>query len=174
MVETLSRELDEIAATLADTIHEHLVELEDDLRPRTLQAARANLGVIVTMMREGDDPGSAVPPAEAIGYAKEYVVRGLELSLMQRAYRTGQSAFAGIVLERLRAATDDADLLAEAMSFFNAWIFAWVEAIERRLTDVYTSEREEWVRGAAAARSIAAKRALASPGRSPLSSLQTT
>jgi hypothetical protein len=152
VVETLSRELDEIAATLADTIHEHLLELEDDLRPLTLQAARSNLGVIVTMMREGDDPGSAIPPAEAIGYAKEYVVRGLELSLMQRAYRTGQSAFAGIVLERLRAATDDADLLAEAMSFFNAWIFAWVEAIERRLTDVYMSEHAQWERGATAVR----------------------
>jgi hypothetical protein len=150
LVETLSRELDEIAATLADTIHEHLLELEDDMRPWTLQAARSNLGVIVTMMREGDDPGSAQPPAEAIGYAKEYVVRGLELSLMQRAYRTGQSTFAGIILERLRAATDDADLLAEAMAFFNAWIFAWVEAIERRLTDVYMSEHTQWVRGATA------------------------
>jgi PucR C-terminal helix-turn-helix domain/GGDEF-like domain len=152
LVETLSRELDEIAATLADTIHERLSELEDDLRPWTLQAARSNLGVIVTMMRDGDDPGSAVPPAEAISYAKEYVVRGIELSLMQRAYRIGQGIFSGIVLERLRAATDDADLLAEGMSFFNAWIFAWVETIERRLTDVYMGEHAQWVRGADAVR----------------------
>jgi hypothetical protein len=152
LVETLSRELDEIAATLGETIHEHLFELEDDMRPWTLQAARSNLGVIVTMMREGEDPESAQPPAEAVGYAKEYVARGLELSLMQRAYRTGQGAFAGIVLERLRAATEDADLLAEAMTFFNAWIFAWVEAIERRLTDVYMSEHAQRVRGAAAVR----------------------
>jgi hypothetical protein len=152
LVETLSRELDGIAKELADTIHAHLVELEDDLRSWTLQAARSNLGVIVTMMREGDDPGTAQPPAEAISYTKEYVVRGLDLSLMLRAYRTGQGAFAGIVLERLRKATDDADLLAEAMSFFNAWIFAWVEAIERRLTDIYMSEHAQWVRGADAVR----------------------
>jgi hypothetical protein len=152
MVETLSRELDGIAATLADTVHAHLPELEEDMRPWTLQAARSNLGVIVTMMREGDDPGSVSPPPEAIGYAKEYVVRGLELSLMQRAYRTAQGVFGGIILERLRVATDDADLLAEAMAFFNAWVFAWVEAIERRLTDVYVSEREQWVGGAGAVR----------------------
>ena len=94
----------------------------------------------------------AYPPAEAIGYAKEYVVRGLELSLMQRAYRTGQRVFAGIILERLRAATDDADHLAEAMAFFNAWIFAYVETVERRLIDIYVSEREQWVRGVAAVR----------------------
>jgi PucR C-terminal helix-turn-helix domain/GGDEF-like domain len=152
LVETLSHELDEIAATFADTVHEHLPELEEDMRPWTLQAARSNLGVIVTMMREGDDPGSVHPPPEAIGYAKEYVVRGLELSLMQRAYRTAQGVFGGIILERLRAATDDAERLAEAMAFFNAWIFAYVEAIERRLTDVYMSEHEQWVRGAAAVR----------------------
>jgi hypothetical protein len=152
LVETLSLELDELAATLADTVHQHFPELEEDMRPWTLQAARSNLGVIVTMMREGDDPGSAHPPPEAIGYAKEYVVRGLELSLMQRAYRTAQGVLGGIILERLRAATDDADHLAEAMSFFNAWIFAYVEAIERRLTDVYMGQHEQWVRGAVAIR----------------------
>jgi hypothetical protein len=152
LVETIGQEIDEIAATFADTVHDHLPELDEDMRPWTLQAARSNLGVIVSMMREGDDPGSVQPPPEAIGYAKEYAVRGLELSLMQRAYRAAQSVFGGIILERLRAATDDAERLAEAMAFFNAWIFAYVEAIERRLTDVYTSEREEWVRGAAAVR----------------------
>jgi hypothetical protein len=152
IVETLGGELDELAATLADTIHEHLSELDEDMRPWTLQTARSNLGLIVTMIREGDDPGAALPPTEAIGYTKEYVVRGLELSLMQRAYRTGQSVFSGIIMERLREATDDTDHLAEAMVFFNAWIFAYVETIERRLTDVYVSEHEQWVRGAAAVR----------------------
>jgi hypothetical protein len=57
-----------------------------------------------------------------------------------------------MILARLREATDDPDHLAEAMAFFNAWIFAWIEAIERRLTEVYLREREQWVRGAAALR----------------------
>ncbi len=152
MVETLSGELGEIATTLAETIHEHLTELDEDMRPWTVQAARSNLGLIVSMIREGEDPAAAHPPTEAIGYTKEYVVRGLELSLMQRAYRTGQSIFSEIILERLRAATDDATHLAEAMVFFNAWLFAYVEAIERRLTDVYLSEHAQWVRGAVATR----------------------
>jgi hypothetical protein len=164
IVETLSHELDAIAAMLADTVHGHLAELDEDMRPWTLQAARSNLGVIVSMMRAGDDPGSVYPPPEAIGYAKEYVVRGLELSLMQRAHRTAQGVFGGIILERLRAATDDADLLAEAMAFFNAWIFAWVEAIERRLTDVYMSEHEQWVRGAAAVRAAEVRALLGGAG----------
>jgi hypothetical protein len=152
LVELLGHQVEEISATLADTVHDHLSELDEDMRPWTLQAARANIGLIVTMMREGDDPAAVQPPPEAIGYTKEYVVRGLELSLMQRAYRAAQSVFGGIILERLRVVTDDADLLAEAMAFFNAWIFAYVEAIERRLTDVYMTEHEQWVRGAAAVR----------------------
>jgi PucR C-terminal helix-turn-helix domain/GGDEF-like domain len=152
IVETLSRELNGIAAVLADTVHEHITELDEDMRPWTLQAARADLGVIVTMIRESTDPRSAQAPPEAIGYAKEYVFRGLDLTLHQRAYRAAQSVFEGMIVERLRAETDDPDHLAEAMAFFNAWIFAWVEAIERQLTDVYISEREQWVRGAAAVR----------------------
>jgi hypothetical protein len=152
IVETLSHELDDISGTLADIIHEHLSELDEDIWPWTLQTARSNLGLIVSMIREGEDPGTASPTPEAIGYTKEYVVRGLELSLMQRAYRTGQRVFSGIIMERLRSTTDDADHLAEAMVFFNAWIFAYVETIERRLTDIYVIEHEQWARGAAAVR----------------------
>jgi hypothetical protein len=152
IVETLADELDEISAALADTIHENLDELDDDMRTWTLQSTRANLGVMVTLMRDGADPRSVVAPPEAIAYAKEYVVRDLDFVLLQRAYRTAQGVFAGMILERLRQVADDADHLADAMGFFNAWIFAWIEAIERQLTDVYMGEREQWVRGAAALR----------------------
>ncbi len=152
IVETLSAELDDVSAVLADTIHEHLDELDDDMRTWTLQSTRANLGVMVTLMREGADPRSVVAPPEALGYAKEYVVRGLDFVLLQRAYRTAQGVFAGMILQRLRQATDDPDRLADAMGFFNAWIFAWIETVERQLTDVYMAEREQWVRGAEALR----------------------
>ena len=47
------------------------------------------------------------------------------------------------------------------MAFFNAWIFAYVEAIERRLIDIYVSEREQWVRDAAAVRAIEVRALLA-------------
>src|SRR6202012_4786525 len=141
-------ELDEIAATLAAPAHQRLRGPQEEKRAGARPAAPPH----PPGLRTGVPAGAPPPPMEGVGYAKEYVVRGLELSLMQRAYRTAQGVFGGIILERLRVATDDADHLAEAMAFFNAWIFAWVEAIERRLTDVYMSEREQWVRGAAAVR----------------------
>jgi len=152
IVEILGAEVDQIAAVLTDTIHEHLEELDDDMRSWTLQSTRANLGVIVSMMRDRADPTAAVPPPEAVGYAREYVVRGLDLFLLQRAYRTAQGVFAEIIMARLRTTTDDPDRLTGAMTFFNAWVFAWMEAIERRLTEIYMAGREQWVRGAAALR----------------------
>jgi hypothetical protein len=161
IVALLSAELDEIAAALTERIHEHLDELDDDMRVWTLQSTRSNLGVMVTMMREGADPAATVAPPEAIAYAKEYVVRGLDFGLLQRAYRTAQGAFAGMVLERLRETAGDADHLADAMGYFNAWIFAWIEALERQLTEVYMSEREQWVRGAAAMRAAEVRALLA-------------
>ncbi len=161
IVETVSAELDAIAAALADTIHQHLEELDEDMRTWTLQSTRANLGVMVSLLREGDDPRSATAPPEALGYAKEYVVRGLDFVLLQRAYRTAQGVYSGMILERLRQITDDADHLADAMGYFNAWIFAWIETIERQLTDVYMAEREQWVRGAAAMRAAEVRAILA-------------
>ena len=81
--------------------------------------------------------------------------------LLQRAYRTAQGVFSGMILTRLREATDDPDHLADAMAFFNAWIFAWIETIERQLTDAYMAEREQWVRGAAAVRAAEVRSILA-------------
>jgi PucR C-terminal helix-turn-helix domain/GGDEF-like domain len=167
IVDGLGADLDAISATLADAIHEHLPELDDDMRVWTLQSTRANLGVMVTLMREAADPRTAAAPPEAVGYAKEYVVRGLDIALLQRAYRTAQGAFAGIILARVRRATDDPDLLTDAMAFFNAWLFAWIEAIERQLTEVHIAEREQWVRGAAAMRAAEVRALLAGAREDP-------
>jgi hypothetical protein len=83
---------------------------------------------------------------------------------MQRAYRTGQGVLSGIVLGRLRAASDDADLLATRMAYFNDWIFAYVEAIERRLTNVYVAEQAQWVDSGVAVRAAEVRALLADPG----------
>ena len=152
IVGAMSAELDLVTAVLSDTIHEHLDELDDELWVDTLHSVRSNLGLIVTMLREGDAPSSAVAPEEARAYAREYVRRGLGLDLLQRAYRTAQAALSRLVLDRLRAKTDDPDHLVELVGYFNDFLFAWVEEIERQILDVYLREREQWVRSAAAVR----------------------
>jgi hypothetical protein len=152
IVAAMSAELELVTDVLSDTIHEHLHELDDDLRAMTGQSVRANLGLIVTMLREGNAPANAVAPEEARAYVREYVRRGIGLDVLQRAYRTAQAALSRLVLDRLRAKTDDPDHLVELVGFFNDFLFGWVEELERQLLDVYLREREQWVRSAAAVR----------------------
>ena len=152
IVEGMDAELDDISRVLSDAIHEHMRELDEDLRAGTVLSTRSNLGMIVSMLRDGAPPSMALAPPEALGYAREYVRRGLGLELLQRAYRTAQGALLHMWLDRVRTMTDDPDQLVAATGFLNDWLFAWVDAIERQLTDVYMREREQWVRGAAAIR----------------------
>jgi hypothetical protein len=167
IVDALAVELDGVSRRLAGAIHDHLGELDEDLRTWTLQSTRANLGIIVTMLRDGASPTSAEAPAEALAYAKEYVRRGLGLELLLRAYRTGQKELSRIALDRLRSGPLDAEHRVEAVSFFTDWLFAWVEELERQLTAVYMTEREQWVRGATAMRA-AEVRALLDGSRADL------
>src|ERR1700736_1535575 len=105
ILSTMSAELDEVARELTDTIHAHLEELDDEIRVGTLHSVRSNLGLMMTMLREGTDPSKAVPPPEALAYAKEYVRRGLSFELLQRAYRTAQADMSRMWLEQPRLVT---------------------------------------------------------------------
>lgn len=148
----MMEDLDAISRRLADAIHEQLDELDEDMYAGTLGSTRSNVGMILTMLSNGTPPTLANPPADALAYAKDYVHQGLSLQLLLRAYRTAQAPFARMWLERLREQSEAAADLARSFGFFNDWLFAWVAEVERRLTDVYVSERERWVRGTVAMR----------------------
>jgi hypothetical protein len=152
LVASMGAELDTLSRLLADAIHEHLDELFDDLYVQTLQSCRANLGLINALLRDNADPYAAVVPREALSYAKAYVRLGLPFDVLQRAYRMGQKTLTARWVEQLRAADLDADTFAAALGYFNDWLFAYVETIERQLTDFYMREREQWLRGAEAIR----------------------
>jgi hypothetical protein len=69
LVASMGAELDALSAVLAEAIHTHLDELPPDLRALTLQSCRANLGLIVTLLRDEADPRGATVPSEALSYA---------------------------------------------------------------------------------------------------------
>jgi len=152
IVEAMSAELDQLARVLTDMIHERIEQLDEDVYVWTLQSVRANLGLIVTLLREGTAPAQAVAPPEALAYAKEYVRRGLPFELLGRAYRIGQATLSRYWLERLHARAQDPDDLVDTFGFLSDWLFGWVETLEHQLTEFYMREREQWVRGAAAVR----------------------
>jgi len=49
------------------------------------------------------------------------------------------------------------DTFADALAYFNDWLFTYVETIERQLTDFSMREREQWLRGAESLRAEAVR-----------------
>jgi hypothetical protein len=172
IVAEMSAELEDVSRSLTDVIHLELDELDDEMYVGTLQSVRSNLGVIMTMLHEGVEPASAVPPSEAVAYAKEYARRGLSFELLRRAYRSAQAAFSRMWLERLRLVMPDPDAFAESVGFFNDWLFSWIDALERQLIEPYMAERERWIRGSAAMRAEQVRAVLAG-GRVDVTEMST-
>jgi hypothetical protein len=148
----MADEVQDISRDLTDEIHAKIADIDDDLHTRTLASTRSNVGMIFAMLSEQTPPAMATPPLEALAYVREYVRRGLELEVLLRAYRTGQARFSHLWLERLQTRAEGAEELAETFGYVNDWVFAWVEAIEFRLTEYYMGERMRGMRGATAAR----------------------
>jgi hypothetical protein len=152
VVSDMTTELDAVADELVEAIHDNVGVLDDDQRSGTWQSTRSNLGMIMAMLAEGTSPLVATPPREALAYARGFVRRGLGLEVLQRTYRTGQACLSRRWLSALHDQVADADELTETFGFMNEWLFAWVDALECRLTEYYTREREQWMRGTMAMR----------------------
>lgn len=152
MTEGLIPDLDEVATWLADAIHDQIESLDATMRDETRLSCRANIGLIAQMMRDDVEPFTAVAPAEAIHYAREFVRRGLPIEDLMRAYRVGHQIFVSVLLQRLRDQVADRDLLAESVQYCSAWMFPYLDAVTLGITEAFMHERERWVRSAAALR----------------------
>lgn len=153
VAEEMRVDLDETAGIVSDSIHENCEGLSDELYLSTRQSTRANVGLINTMLGEGADPTDFTAPEEALAYARSYVHEGLSLELLTGAYRQGQKAYTRLWLERLKARATTMDELADSMGYFSDWLFAYIESMNRPLTEVYTAEHERFIRGGLAMRS---------------------
>lgn len=171
VVHDMADELDAASATVSEAIHEHCPGLQDDLFPATNRSTRANLGVVTSLLRDGAAPADFAVPEEALAYARSYVHEGLSLDVLTRVYREGQRSYSRIWLDRLRARAADADELADSMGYFSDWMFAWIEAMNQPLSEVYVAEHERWIRGGLAMRSEEVRAILAG---APLDPFETS
>lgn len=153
VVVEMSARLDDSATTVTDAICEACEGIGDGLYLATRQSTRANMGLITTLIAQGSEPTVFAAPEEALSYARSYVHEGLSLELLTRAYREGEHAYSRLWLERLHARAATADELADSMGYISDWLFAYIGAMNRPLTAVYTAEHERCVRGGVAMRS---------------------
>jgi hypothetical protein len=149
----MSAQLDESATMVTDAIHQACDGLSDELYLATRQSTRANLGLITTLIAAGAPPTDFAAPEEALSYARSYVHEGLSFELLTRAYREGEHAYSRQWLNKLHLRASTADELADSMGYVSDWLFAYIGAINRPLSIVYTAEHERWIRGGVAMRS---------------------
>jgi DNA-binding PucR family transcriptional regulator len=146
--------LPSVSQDITDAIHAELpdVDADPELRGSTYASTDSVLRLIVELAGSGFPPGEAAPPPAAIGYAREFVRRGLPLDSLLRAYHIGHATFFRRWSEKAHTDIPDPRELVEAVELGANWTFDYVEALSAGLVQRYAEERERWVRSAAAVR----------------------
>jgi len=161
-VDLLTR-VDGLADGVTDEIHEAVPEIGDypELAQETRASAAANLALALTMIRDGVESESVEPPPAALVQARHYVRASGDLTALLRTYRIGHASFWTVWTEGLRERITDAAELADAVTQSSQFMFGYVDAVSSRIVDVFSAERERWVRSAAALRADTVRAILA-------------
>ena len=110
----------------------------------------------------GADPVKAVKLGSAtVEYALDGAQHGVPLTTLMRSYRLGHAATSRHLRAILAKHVADADELTSATDLCSAWLFAYVDAALCLVEDVYVTERERWLRSAAASQAEAISTILA-------------
>ena len=136
-------------------VTEHLVSTEAGLRQ------------LAQVIEAGADPRRVELPPSTIAIARAVVQQQVSLADLMRNYRLAQELVWQWMHARIAAAEPDPADLAKAIELATGWIFGYVDGALVRVEQIYESEREAWLRGAAAARSAAVDDILAERERDP-------
>jgi DNA-binding PucR family transcriptional regulator len=150
-------ELGERAAELSDAVVAYTIERLPDLldNAEALEANRASTEASIRdfaeVLQSGADPADAASLGSAtLVYAQDGAQHGVTLTTLLRSYRLGHAATAQHLNTILAKHTADDHELNVATELCSAWMFAYVDTALGLVEDVYTTERERWLRSAAA------------------------
>jgi DNA-binding PucR family transcriptional regulator len=150
-------ELAERAAEIAAAVNAYTSERLPDLlsNPEALEVNRASTEASIRDFAEvllaGADPTEAVrltPPT--LAYAQDGAQHGTPLTTLMRSYRLAHAATSQHFHAILEAHAGNAGDLNLAAELGSAWMFAYVDAALCLVEQVYTAERDRWMRSAAA------------------------
>jgi hypothetical protein len=156
------------SASIADAIHAEL-GVDPDIRPRTRATAESVLWLLAEMVERAQPPDKVRPPYATVDYAREFVMRGVPLETMVRAYHVGHATFFERWVGSLRTRIDDPERLANVIEEGALWTFRYLQALTRDLIGHYATERERWIRNAASVRTDTVRALLAGEDINPAS-----
>ena len=114
-------------------------------------STEASIRDFAEVLRSGADPVKAVKLGSAtVDYALDGAQHGVPLTTLMRSYRLGHAATSRHLKAILAQHVADADELTSATDLCSAWMFAYVDTALCLVEDVYVTERERWLRSAAA------------------------
>jgi hypothetical protein len=157
VVQKAAVELTERAREISEAVTVYTSERLPDLfdNPEALEANRASTETSIRdfaeVLRSGADPMKAVKLGSAtLDYALDGAQHGVALSQLLRSYRLGHAATTQHMNAILAKYAVDAEELNLASQLCSAWMFAYVDIALGLVEDAYATERERWLRSAAA------------------------
>lgn len=150
-------ELMERAVELAEAVNIYTSERLPELlaSPQALEVNRASTEASIRdfaeVLHAGADPTeSARLGLPTLAYAQDGAQQGISLTTLMRSYRLGHAATTDHVNAILSSHAQSASDLKLATELCSAWMFAYVDTALCLVEDVYTAERDRWMRSAAA------------------------
>lgn len=157
VVQKAAVELTERAREISDAVVAYVGARLPDLldNPEGLEANRASTEASIRdfadILRSGADPVVAVKlPSATMDYAVDGAQHGVLLTTLMRSYRLAHAATSQHLKAILARHVTDADELNVATDLCSTALFAYVDIALCLVEDAYTTERERWLRSAAA------------------------
>lgn len=157
VVQKAAVELAERAREISDAVTAYTKERLPDLfdNAEAVEANRASTEATIRdfaeVLRSGPDRATAVKlPSATLDYARDGAQHGVLLTTLMRSYRLGHAAASQEIRAILAKHAADADELTAASDLCSAWLFAYIDSAQCLAEEVYTTERERWIRSAAA------------------------
>jgi len=145
----------ELGELMGDRLLEEIPELsssrDEDFRAGLIMSCASNLAAIQDALCTGSPFEEIAPPADAVAWAHTLVHRGRPLAALLRAYRLGHELFAQAFEEAASAVDLEPDIRWRVLAGATQRTFRYIDLICTQLVDDYEAEREQWLRGAAAA-----------------------
>ncbi len=149
----LTERATEIAAAVNDYTSERLPDLL--VNEQALEVNRASTEASIRdfadVLAAGADPALTPQlPSPTLAYALDGAQHGIPLTTLMRSYRLAHAATAGHFTAILETHASNAEEFSVAAELGSAWMFAYVDAALCQVEEVYSAERDRWLRSAAA------------------------
>lgn len=121
----------------------------------SVKSNEAHIRLVAQAIEQGGDPRQDDLPTATLEATRSAVQRQLTLAVVLRSYRLGHEMVWQWLFDRITSRAAGTSQQAAALDLASGWLFAYIDAAVTQTQQLYTAEREAWMRSAAAARAEA-------------------